>query len=225
MKTESREGGAIVLLGGANLNHFRLRVAQSHVRRDLLPSFWSHVAIVQPGSDAALFETSLEPEGGRFGIPGWHGIQSGTMAAYDDPNRFPNIAVVQWRLKQGALEKGNTLGDSLNAAVTKLYSDRGTVDIASALWSWLGFVWGISEQSNPLVRGIGVPSGILVETVFSMIGIELTPGLASQSTCPEAIWQAAKWWGDFYDSEATLTAGRPKGAFHIGQPAAAVTDE
>jgi hypothetical protein len=225
MKTESPESGSIVLLGGANLTHFRLRTAQSQVRRDLLPSFWSHIAIVHPDSMSTLYESSLEPPDGNFGVPRWHGIQTGTIATYDDPNRFPNIALVQWKLKTGALGENETLGTALNTAINRLYSDRGTVDISSALWSWLGYVWGIADQTNPLLRGIGLPCAILVETVFSILGIELTPGLASQSTCPEAIWQAAKWWGDFYDSEATLTEGRPKGVFHIGQPAAAVTDE
>lgn len=225
LKSESSESGSIVLLGGANLTHFRLRAAQSQVRSDLLPSFWSHVAIVCPGSKASLYETSLEPAGGNFGVPLRHGIQTGNITAYDDPNSFPNIAMIRWELRTGSLGQNETFGKALNAAIARLYLDRGTVDIPSALWAWLGYAWGISEQTNPLLRGIGIPSAIMVETVFSMLGIELTPGLASQSTCPEAIWQAAKWWGDFYDSEATLTQGRPSGVVHIGQPAAAVTDE
>jgi len=225
MKKDSPESGSLVLLGGANLTHFRVRAAQSQVRRDLLPSFWSHIAIVHPDSMTALYESSLEPPDGNFGVPRWHGIQTGTIATYDDPNRFPNIALIQWRLKKGALGENVSFGAALTDAVTRLYADRGTVDISAALWSWLGYAWGIADQTNPLLRGVGLPAAIMVETVFSILGIELTPGLASQSTCPEAIWQAAKWWGDFYDSEATLTEGRPTGVFHIGQTAAAVTFE
>jgi len=43
--THRKRGGIVVLLGGADLLHFRLRVAQSHVRADLLPSYWSHAAL------------------------------------------------------------------------------------------------------------------------------------------------------------------------------------
>lgn len=42
----SPEDGSVILVGGANLSHFRMRVAQSYARRDLLPSFWSHAAIL-----------------------------------------------------------------------------------------------------------------------------------------------------------------------------------
>jgi hypothetical protein len=64
-----------------------------------------------------------------------------------------------------------------------------------------------------------------VESVFARRGIELTPGLTSQSSCPEAVWQAAKWWAPYYDSAATITAGPPWGSFVVDQPAAAVTVE
>jgi hypothetical protein len=39
----------IILLGGSSLAHFRVRVAQSHVRSDLLPSFWSLAGILEGG--------------------------------------------------------------------------------------------------------------------------------------------------------------------------------
>ena len=53
---------------------------------------------------------------------------------------FPNIAVIQWTLKKGALGENQTFDKAMSTAITRLYTDRGTVDISSALWSWLGFV-------------------------------------------------------------------------------------
>ena len=32
--------------------------------------------------------------------------------------------------------------------------------------------------------------------------MELTPGLAAASSCPEAIYQAAKWWSGYYQQTA-----------------------
>ena len=58
---------------------------------------------------------------------------------------------------------------------------------------WLAFLWGVSGSTNPLLSGTGLPSSAFVETVFAMAGFELTPGLSSASSCPEAIWQSAKW--------------------------------
>jgi hypothetical protein len=60
-----------------------------------------------------------------------------------------------------------------------------------------------------------------------MAGIELTPGLSSSASCPEAIWQAAKYWHNFY-KEAAQTAHDdnaaqqvPEGKYTIRQKAAA----
>ena len=36
----------IVLVGGTSTTSFRLRVAQSHVRHDLMPSYWSHAMLL-----------------------------------------------------------------------------------------------------------------------------------------------------------------------------------
>src|SRR4030095_13112604 len=41
--------GTLLLVGGTDLIHFRLRVAQSHLRQDLTPSSWSHVCILREG--------------------------------------------------------------------------------------------------------------------------------------------------------------------------------
>jgi hypothetical protein len=41
----------------------------------------------------------------------------------------------------------------------------------------------------------------MLEVVFGAAGFDLTPGLESRSSCPEAIWQAAKWWHEYYTRE------------------------
>src|SRR5689334_2746611 len=92
LKNRQEDAAAIVLFGGSNLTHFRIRVAQSHVRRDLLPSFWSHAAILTGSSRLLLHEVSMEPAGGFHGVPRWQGIQLGNFAAYDDAEAFPNVA-------------------------------------------------------------------------------------------------------------------------------------
>jgi hypothetical protein len=213
----------IVLLGGADLSHFRLRVAQSGARRDLLPSYWSHVAIVADRRRLTLHEVSLEPPGGFRDVPHRQGIQAGRFQTYDDPTLFPNVAVVHWKMKSPP--NGLPVARAIDKVIARIETDRGAVDLLVPLWTWLGFIWGVGDRDNPLPGGVGIPSAVFVESVFAMIGIELTPGLASQSSCPEAIWQSAKWWASYYDSAATLTEGPPWGSFVIDQPAAAVTEE
>jgi hypothetical protein len=108
---------------------------------------------------------------------------------------------------------------------------------------WLSFVWGTKGSSNPLLEGKGIPSAAFVETVFAMAGFELTPGLSSASSCPEAMWQSAKWWTDFYEKTARGASGGksgkgksskdspaaapmvPEGFYKIGQVNAAIVEQ
>jgi hypothetical protein len=81
-----------------------------------------------------------------------------------------------------------------------------------------------------LLAGNGLPSAAFVETVYGIAGVEVTPGLSSASSCPEAIWVAAKWWHQFYGEgtgvrdEAHAIARMPTGNFAVRQPAAAVVE-
>src|SRR5689334_11539156 len=58
---------------------------------------------------------------------------------------------------------------------------------------------GLEQSLSQRCRPAGLPSAAFVETVFARSGFELTPGLSSASSCPEAIWQSAKWWTNYYE--------------------------
>jgi len=66
---------------------------------------------------------------------------------------------------------------------------------------WLAYAWGIARTSNPLLENFGMPSAAMLEIIFGAAGFDLTPGLESRSSCPEAIWQAAKWWHQYYEDQ------------------------
>lgn len=218
--------GVLLFFGGTGLTDFRLRVAQSHVRQDMLPSFWSHVAIVRRASgrgDWDLYEVSLEPRPGFRAVPGNNGVQEGKASPYDDPDRFPNIACVKIPIASGQRGKRSPAA-ALDGSVRAFKRQRNLADVPSLILEWLGFVWGAGTRGNPLLRNLGIPSAVLVESVFAIAGIELTPGLESQSSCPEAIWQAAKWWHEFYESGASGQSGTVAGRYFIGQPAAAALE-
>jgi hypothetical protein len=226
--TPGDPAGTILLVGGASPLNFRLRAAQAIIRRDLLPSFWSHAALVT-GKDASgawtLREISLEPPGGFGDVPASNGIQTGSSAAYDDPSLYPNLAVISVAVPDANLPEGDaTLATSLERYVGILSRRRTALNLATGLVDWLGYAWGAAGSSNPLQRGVGLPSATFVENAFAGAGVELTPGLASEASCPEAIWQSVKWWHDFYESTATSTAGALTGRYVIGQPAAAARE-
>jgi hypothetical protein len=67
---------------------------------------------------------------------------------------------------------------------------------------WLAYLWGVGQQGNPLLAGVGMPSAAFVEAAHAMTQIELTPGLSSNASCPEALWTSAVWWHGYYETTA-----------------------
>jgi hypothetical protein len=222
------EAGSVLLLGGSNVIDFRIRVAQSHLRGDLLPSFWSAAGIIVSRTVflSVPIDERLVPEI----VPSANAIHECRVADYDSPLRYPNVAVLSFASQSAVIVE----------YARRLQMQRSAIDLPQLLVPWLAFVWGAGEAGNPLLQNVGVPSASLVETVFAMGGIELTPGVASGAGSPEAIWQSAIWWHDYYrrtaeapvasrvsaDSPATrdLSARVPTGQFVTRQPAAAVVE-
>ena len=219
--------GAVVLLGGANVVDFRVRVAQGHLRHDLLPSFWSHVGIVV--SRDSFLSVPLDDRLDPVQVPSTNGIVETQFAKYDDPGEHPNIAVINFA----------TEAESVVTYARGLQKQRSAVDLPHLLIEWLAFAWGAGDAGNPLLRQLGVPAAAFVETAFGIGGIEMTPGVASAGSCPEAIWQSAIWWHRYYEKTAGAFAGImspqearhtppspivPSGAYFTRQRAAAVVD-
>jgi hypothetical protein len=208
----------LLLIGGASLGHFRIRVAQSHVRQDFLPSFWSMAAILtKPGRFATVPIDRIGGDAAK--VVKDNAIVELPLRALDDPEQFPNIAALQFGGGAGA------------ADLAAVRTDRSIVDLPSLVLPWLAFLWGTDQAVNPLLAGKGVPSAAFVESVYRLARIDLTPGLSSASSCPEAIWQSAKWWRAYYEQTSAPTtdpddtpALPPHGSFTLRQPAAAVLD-
>jgi hypothetical protein len=205
----------IVLIGGSSVAHFRLRVAQSHLRNDLSPSYWSLAGILTDGS--TLVSVPLELRADAADVPRSNAVATSNLSDYDDPKRFPNVGVVRF-----ATESAPILD-----MVEKIKMQRSIVDLPSLMLPWLGYMWGAGQLANPLLQGQGLPSAAFVETVYAMAGVELTPGLASSGSCPEAIWQSVKWWHPFYEEVGGGAHGLsmvPSGAYAVRKPAAAVVE-
>jgi hypothetical protein len=200
---------AIVLLGGTDLIDFRLRIAQSHLRNDMTPSHWSHVALLGESKaahleTASLYEISLAPASG-FGFPtATNGVQTSTLENYGDTRRFPNIAVLY-------LPPSIDPAMLMNA-IERFQQQRIVIDAVQLLLAWLGYAWGAGRAGNPLLDGLGMPSAAMLETVTGAAGFDLTPGLESRASCPEAIWQSARWWHEYHEENKE---GFITGAFYI----------
>ena len=192
---DSKDKTTLVMVGGKSPTSFRLRMAQSHVRSDLMPSYWSHVMLLDtPAEDfgaTEIDEISLEPREG-FGFPATeNGVQRGKLRQYARRSEYPNVAVLNVPVKYS----------DVSAAMEKFKKQRAVLDGVDLIVNWLAYVWGVARSPNPLLDGQGIPSSAMLEIVIGACGFDLTPGLESRSSCPEAIWQAARWWHEYYKGQ------------------------
>lgn len=206
----------VVLLGGTSVADFRLRVAQSGLRDDLSPSYWSLCGLLVD-TDGTFLTVPLQPAE-VSSVPHDNAVQECKLAGFDDPKVWPNIAVLRFTRQPTAVEREARL----------VGRRRSIIDLPDLLLTWLGYAWGVGAASNPLQAGRGIPSAAYIETAHALAGVELTPGLSSASSCPEAIWQAVKWWHDYYRETAKVTGGQasqtivPRGRSLVRQKAAQV---
>jgi hypothetical protein len=205
---EMKTGGSdkwtyIVLLGGSDSMSFRLRVAQSHLRRDMLPSMWSNAILVEltdgdVANARAVHVPLMQPAGPEFS-PRTNGVVEQALADFDDPGRFPNVALIALPIPQA----------EVLANVEKFKKSRSTLDALEHILRWLAFAWGAARTPNPLHENYGLPSACMLETVCAAAKFDLTPGLESRAACPEAIWVSALYWQDYFSKfNGAMPVGR-----------------
>jgi hypothetical protein len=212
---KGRKSSLLLLLGGTDPLSFRLRVAQSHVRNDLTPSAWSHVALLdavqEPIADTRIYEVSLAPPHGfsRHGFaPYDNAVQEDRLTGYLDASRFPNLALLSVPIPLDTIAKEEN--GKRSGTLDQVRKGRNTLDVPQMILRWLAYAWGVGVPGSPLAEGLGIPSAAVLEAAFAAADFDLTPGLESRSSCPEAIWQAARWWHQYYER---TSKGRISGAF------------
>ncbi|WP_313697365.1 hypothetical protein [Achromobacter sp.] len=194
----------ILLVGGNDTLSWRLRTAQSHLRFDLLPSYWTsavllklhkqglekstviHVPLIQPGE--GLFATER------------NGVVESRLADFDDAGVWKNIALIALPVPQ----------KDVLAQLEQFERGRGYVDALEHVLRWLAFAWGVARTPNPIHDGIGLPSACMLEALFAAAGMDITPGLETRASSPEAIWATALYWYNYYEINQRTP---PKGRF------------
>lgn len=206
MGTQSQQTH-LVLLGARGLTAFRLRVAQSHLRHDLMPSNWSHAVLLAElqtaVEDTTIYELSLEPPGGFQKMPETNGLQTNTLDYYSARRDYPNIALL--RLPVPVADWLRTPAAEGRVPPVEHYQrQRAILDAPALVLPWLSFAWGVTDAGNPLLQGTGIPSAAMIETILSSVGYDPSPGVDSRAACPEAFYQSAKWWQMYYEDGRVL---------------------
>lgn len=211
-----RVGGpsGVLLVGGTSLVDFRLRFAQSGLRNDLTPSYWSSCGVL--ATEGTLLSVPLQSDD-VSDVPRTNAVRYLSIEDMDDPLWWPNIAVLRFSSDDQAIQ----------AQASSLADRRTVIDLPELLLAWLAYVWGAADADNPLLHSKGVPGAALVAAAHALVGIEVTPGLSSAASCPEAIWQAVKWWHEYYAETEQLGGGQPgrvvpTGICGVRQPSAAI---
>lgn len=202
----TKEWTYVLLLGGNDVMSFRLRVAQSQLRPDLLPSFWSESLLLNVPTSGlrrakVIHVPLLQPADDTF-ASARNGVVETPLAAYDDPEVWPNIAMIALPVPQ----------KNVLTMINRFRISRSPIDALEHSLRWLAFTWGVSRSSNPILEGMGMPSACMLGTAFSAARFDLTPGVESNLSCPEAIWSAAMRWDSFYAKNHGTV---PKGCFVI----------
>jgi hypothetical protein len=204
MKSGGRKASTyIALLGGTDTVSFRTRVAQSVLRPDMLPSYWSEAILIELASDSlkdakALYVPLAQPDSPAF-PPMDNGVVTCPLESFADAQRYPNIALIALPVPQ----------ERILARVETFKRSRGTIDALEHVVRWLAYTWGVARTTNPLNDNYGVPSACMLEVVCAAENYDLTPGLESRASCPEAIWAAAAHWHEYY---ARVSEGKGKDA-------------
>ncbi len=194
----------LVLLGGADTLAYRLRIAQAHLRGDMLPSYWSECLLVELKGDnlagaQATHVPLLQPDSLRFATQD-NGVVTRPLADFDASRLYPNVALIGLPVPQ----------DRILQKIAQFKRSRPTLDALEHVLRWLAFVWGVARTPNPLHDNFGLPSACMLETAFAAAEFDLTPGLESRASCPEAIWVAARYWHQYFQEFAQA---RPKGRY------------
>jgi hypothetical protein len=216
--SEAGSLGAIVLLGQRDLPGVALRRAQSVLRWDLRPSYWSHVmVIVGEGDDVAAVptrEVTIHSRSGVLAEPANNAVVPAHLGLFTDPERDANVALITVGMSSGEAKS------VVSRAVDEPNLDRLRYDLWDTLGVWQAYLWSRQIPVSPLREGYPMFSSAFVEYCYEAIRIDLSPGASERNGSPEHLWNTAMWW---HEQLAELTPPRPiRGWFCIRDPGCAV---
>lgn len=202
---QSLQQSYILLLGGSDTLSWRIRVGQSHLRFDMLPSYWSTSALLRLSPDGLLKSDIihvplLQPSDGPFATER-NGVVNSPLSLFEDADHWKNIALIALPVPQKKVLE----------SLPHFRKGRNVIDALEHVLRWLAFAWGVARTSTPIHEGIGLPTACMLESLYANAGIDLTPGLETRASSPEAIWATVRrWYGHYVRNQLPP----PKGCYY-----------
>lgn len=198
----------IVLAGGKDVASFRIRLAQSRLRGDMLPSYWSDCALfkIQDGdfASAVLFNIPLFQPATAPYAPARNGLIELPFNKLPSQKNYPNLALLAIPVSQ----------EQVLQSLAEYQRARVSYDAVENILPWLAFVWGTGNATNPLMQQIGFPSAVMLNQIFGANGFDLAPGVNANLSAPETFWSGVKHWQDYY-SKTQENGLQPKMRFVV----------
>ncbi len=182
----------IVLAGGKDVASFRIRLAQSRLRGDMLPSYWSDCALfkIHDGdlANGAFFNIPLFQPAAAPYAPARNGLVELPFTKLPTQKNYPNLALLAIPVPQ----------EQILQSLAEYQRARVSYDAVENILPWLAFVWGTGNATNPLMQQMGLPSAVMLNQIFGANGFDLAPGVNANLSAPETFWSGVKYWQDYY---------------------------
>lgn len=171
--------GCIGLVGGTAAVDRGIRYAQRHLNPGKAPSLWSHVFVFQGervDGRPWLLESDFDVTKGRLRS----GVQENRVEKYGDPKEYPNLAVLDFRLK--AAEVARLLSAGLDFVVRRTpYALTGALKTY-----WAVLTKGLAQAPEK----DEIYCSAFVRALYRHVSIDLAPGIAVHHTTPEHVARA-----------------------------------
>jgi hypothetical protein len=207
------------LVGGSDPASMSVRWAQSFLRFDRRPSYFSNIFLFTGRGDAILECRVVGADPTR---PETQGVVRDRARRYQNPEAWPNKALVGFTFSQ--IEGGASPQARLRAVLDAARNEKAVrerYDLWKMIAAWQPYLFEPHRTPNPLVERSPHPGAAYVRWALGMAGIEGAPGALDEFDAPEHFWAAANYWYETYEDASvgvSLTLVRD-----IADPAGTVT--
>ncbi|MBI5646915.1 MAG: hypothetical protein HY962_08270 [Ignavibacteriae bacterium] len=202
---------AIGLTGEFGFLGYAIRQAQSILRIDKQPSYWSHCFLLHDVLPAdpqiirgkgpespILWESTIDISGPLRHLHMVNGVSPRPLhdyntAKYDPlkPHCVPNVALIVFALDESEI-------DAILARATHPQVDSLRYDFSGLLGTWLSYLFRRENEQNPLGAGHAVYCSAFCQLAYDSVSIDLASGAHTRNTSPEHIWQSALWFAETF---------------------------